>query len=130
MCKRKQLTTSLGERLGGGKGGRGEETLWGPGWSEESRTIEAGDAGSEGVISGGKLILATLMKAATEMRRVGEDQRGASGATDEMPWRWQSRAGVLAEQWRMVWLKVFASLLQVQQNLEKAASNQKGWAVR
>ena len=43
---------------------------------------------------------AALMKAARETRREGEDRRGASGATDEKPWRWRARADALAGQRR------------------------------
>ena len=52
-------------------------------------------------MSGGKAVPVALMKAANEMRREGEDQRGASWSTEETPWRWRARAETLAGQRRI-----------------------------
>ena len=104
--------------LGGGAGGG------------EGNTMEAGEPGVEGTMSGGKFTPVDLMKAAREMRREREDQRGALGATDETPWRWRARAGALAGQRRPAWLKVSSSSPQAGQIFEEVELNQEGWAAR
>ena len=77
---------------------------------EDRRTIETEqEGGEEGSISGGKAVLVALMKAANERRREDEDQRGASGPTEETPWRWRARAEALAGQRRIAWLNVSGS---------------------
>ena len=64
---------------------------------EDGKTIEMGEeGGEEGSMSGGKAVPVALMEAANERRREEEDQRGASGATEETPWRWRARAEALA----------------------------------
>ena len=60
-------------------------------------------------MSGGKAVPVVLMKAANKRMREDEDQRGASGPTEEMPWRWRARAEALAGQRRIAWLKVSGS---------------------
>ena len=64
---------------------------------EDGKTIQTGEeGGEEGSISGGKAVPEALIKAANERRREDEDQRGASGPTQETPWRWRARAEALA----------------------------------
>ena len=77
---------------------------------EDGKTIETGEeGGEEGCMSGEKTVLVALMKAAIERRREDEDQRGASGPTEETPWRWRARAAALAGQQRIAWLNVSGS---------------------
>ena len=53
---------------------------------EDGKTIETGEEGAEeGSMPGGKAVPVALMKAASERRREDEDQRGASGPTEETP---------------------------------------------
>ena len=114
-----------------GRGGEDEKRpLGGGAGGEEGKTMETGEPGMEGAMSGGKLTPEDLMKATRETRREGEDQRGASGATDETPWRWRARASALAGQRRTAWLKVSSSSPQAGQIFEEVESNQEGWAAR
>ena len=76
---------------------------------EEGNTIETGEEGGSESISGGKAVPVALMKAASERRREDEDQRGASGPTEETPWRWRARAEALAGQRMIAWLNVSGS---------------------
>ena len=77
---------------------------------EDGKTIETGkEGGEEGSMSGGTVVPVPLMKAASERRREDEDQRGASGPTEETPWRWRARAQALAGQRRIAWLNVSGS---------------------
>ena len=56
---------------------------------EDGKTIETEEeGGEEGSMSGGKAVPVALIKAANERSREDEDQRGASGPTEETPWRW------------------------------------------
>ena len=74
---------------------------------EDGNTIETGEeGGEEGSMSGGKAVPVALMKAASERTREDEDQREASGPTEETPWRWRARAEALAGQRRIAWLNV------------------------
>ena len=59
-----------------------------------------------------------------------EDQRGESGATEETPWRWRSRAVALAGQRRTAWLNLSSSSPHRGQSLEGDRSNQEGWAAK
>ena len=68
---------------------------------EDGKTIETGEEGESGSISGGKAVPVALMKAASERRREDEEQRGASGPTEETPWRWRARAEALTWQPKM-----------------------------
>ena len=53
---------------------------------EDGKTIETfEEGGEEGSMSGGKAVGVALMKAASERRSEDEDQRGASGPTEETP---------------------------------------------
>ena len=53
---------------------------------EDGKTIETWEeGGEEGSMSGGKAVPVALMKAASERRREAEDQKGASGPTEETP---------------------------------------------
>ena len=80
---------------------------------EDGKTIETGEeGGEEGSMSGGKVVPVALMKAANERRREDKDQRGASGPTEETPWRWRARAEALAGQRRTAWLNVSGSSQQ------------------
>ena len=54
---------------------------------EEGGTMEAGEGGSDGNMSGGKFVPVALMNEARARRRVLEVQRGDSGPTSERPWR-------------------------------------------
>ena len=65
--------------------------LGGEGKREEGKTIEAGEKGGEGAMSGRKLTPVAQMKAARERWRERVVQRVASGATDKTPWRWWGR---------------------------------------
>ena len=86
---------------------------------EDGKTIETGEEGvEEGSMSGGKAVPVALMKATSERRREDEDQRGASRATEETPWRWRAHAEALAGQRRMAWLNVSGSLPQRGQSEE------------
>ena len=69
-------------------------------------------------MSGGKAVPVALMKAANEMSRGDEDQRGASWSTEEMPWRWRARAEALAGQRRIAWLNVSGSFPQSGQSVD------------
>ena len=55
---------------------------------EDGKTIEAGERGREGNMSGRKAATVALIKAASERRREDVYQRGALWSTDETPWRW------------------------------------------
>ena len=81
-------------------------------------------------MSGGKAVPVALMKAANEMRREDEDQRGASWSTEETPWRWRARAEALAGQRRTAWLNVSGSSPQRGQSVDSLALNQEGWPAR
>ena len=85
---------------------------------EDGKTIETGEEGGEESMSGGKAVPVALMKAASERRREDEDQRGASGPTEETPWRWQARAEALAGQRRIAWLNVSGSSPQRGQSVD------------
>ena len=86
---------------------------------EDGKTIATGEeGGEEGSISGGKAVPVALMKAANERRREDEDQRGASGPTEETPWRWRARAEALVGQRRIAWLNVSGSSPQRGQSEE------------
>ena len=86
---------------------------------EEGKTIEPGEEGEEEEsMSGGKAVPVALMKAANEGRRQDEDQRGASGPTEERPWRWRARAEALAGQRRTARLNVSGSFPQRGQSEE------------
>ena len=52
-----------------GCGVRIREDLWGRGRGVDGRTMKAGEQGSEGAMSGGKLAPADLIKVAREMRK-------------------------------------------------------------
>ena len=114
----------------GRAGGDEKRPLGGGAGGEEGKTMETGEPGMEGTMSGGKLTPVDLIKAARETRREGEDQRGASGAMDETPWRWRARAGALAGQRRTAWLKVSSSSPQAGQIFEAVELNQEGWGAR
>ena len=73
---------------------------------EDGKTIETGEEGGEKSMSGEKAVAVALMKAANERRRGDEDQRGASGPTEETACRWRARAEALAGQRRIAWLNV------------------------
>ena len=86
---------------------------------EDGKTIETGEEGGEEArVSGEKAVPVALMKAASERRREDEDQRGASGPTEERPWRWRARAEALAGQRRIAWLNVSGSSPQRGQSEE------------
>ena len=85
---------------------------------EDGKTVETGEAGGSENISGGKAVPVALMKAASERRREDEDQRGASGPTEETPWRWRARAEALAGQRRIAWLNVSGSSPQRGQSVD------------
>ena len=67
---------------------------------------------------GGKAVPVALMKAASEMRREDEEQRGASWSTEETPWRRRARAEALAGQRRIAWLNVSGSSPQAGQSVD------------
>ena len=86
---------------------------------EDGKAIEMGEEGGEpGSMSGGKAVRVTLIKAANERRREDDDQRGASGPTEEAPWRWRARAEALAGQRRIAWQNVSGSSPQRGQSAE------------
>ena len=93
---------------------------------EDGRTIEAGEEGREGSISGGKAVPVAFMKATNKRRREDEDQRGASWSTEKMPWRWRTRAEILAGQRRIAWLNVLGSSSHRGESWESPALNQEG----
>ena len=76
---------------------------------EDGGTIEAGEGGNDGSMSGGKFVPVALMKAAKARRRGLEDQRGNSGPTSERPWRRRSRLSAVEGQRRMASLNVSSS---------------------
>ena len=57
---------------------------------EDGGTIEAGEGGRDGNMSGGKFVPVAVMKEARARRSDLEDQRGDSGPTSERPWRMRS----------------------------------------
>ena len=85
---------------------------------EDGKTIESGEEGGAESMSGGKAVPVALMKAASEMRREDEDQRGVSWSTVETPWRWRVRAEALAGQRRIAWLNVSGSSPQRGQSVD------------
>ena len=86
---------------------------------ENGKTIETGEErGEKGSMSGGKAVPVALMKAASERRREDKDPRGASGPTEERPWRWRARAEALVGQRRIAWLNVSGSSPQRGQSEE------------
>ena len=68
---------------------------------EDGRTIEPGEKGREGSMSGGGAVPVAFMKAASERRRGDQDQRWASQSTEEMPCSWRACAEALAGEQRM-----------------------------
>ena len=80
--------------------GQGEQekhrTTGGGHTGKDRNTMEAGEEGEDRIMSGGKGVLVALIKAAKKRRKKGEDKRGASGPTEETPWRWRALAVALA----------------------------------
>ena len=97
---------------------------------EDGGTIEAGEGGREGNMSGGKFVPVAVMKEARARRRVLEDQRGDSGLTSERPWRRRSLMSEVEVQRRMAWLNVSSSLPHLGQCLGPRGSDHEGWAAR
>ena len=97
---------------------------------EDGGTMEAGEGGSDGDMSGGKFVPVAFMKEARARRRVLEVQRGDSGPTSERPWRRRSLTSEVDWQRRMAWLKVSSSLPHLGQCLGARGSDHEGWAAR
>ena len=104
-------------------------SLTGPA-GEEGKTIEAGEGGSDGNMSGGKFVAVTLMNEARARRRGLEDQRGDSGPMSERPWRRRSLVSAVELQRRMAWLNVSSSLPHLGQCLGARGLAHEGWAAR
>ena len=103
---------------GAGEGGEASRATGVGPTGEDGKTIEAGEEGREGSMSGGKAVLVALIKATSERMREDEDQRGASWSTEKTPWRWRAHAEALAEQRRIAWLNVSGSSPQRGQSVE------------
>ena len=97
---------------------------------EEGGTMEAGEGGSDGNMSGGKFVPVALMNKARARRRALEVQRGDSGPTSERPWRRRSHMPEVEGQRRMAWLKVSSLFPHLGQCLGAEGLIHERWAAR
>ena len=97
---------------------------------EEGKTIEGGEGGREGNMSGGKVVPVARIKAPNWRTREDENQKGASWSAEKMRGRWGSGAETLSEQRRITWLNVPGSSTYRGQSGELSESNQEGGAAR
>ena len=97
---------------------------------ENGGTMEAGEGGSDGSMSGGKFVPVAIMKAAKVRRRGLEDHRGDSGPTSERPWRRCSHLSAVEGQRRMAWLNVSSSFPHLGPCLGSRTRNHGGWVAR
>ena len=96
---------------------------------EDGGTIEAGEGGNDGNMSGGKFVPVDLMKAA-RARRVLKDHRGDSGPTSVRLWRRRLRLSAVEGQQRTAWLNVSSLFPHLGQCLGSRTRDHEGWAAR